>query len=98
MEYQRELTALKQKIADLSKEAEEVKIKHIKIRETLKVQKEELFEEKKEEFRKTLALEQKVEEVDAVDKQNWRRNTSSSSSDSSDAPESLAIEFNLPTR
>ncbi len=36
VEYQRELTALKQKIADLSKETEEVKNKHMRVREKLK--------------------------------------------------------------
>jgi len=57
----------------------------------LKAVKEELLEEKKEEFRKTLLAEQRVEEVEYVDKQNWRRNTSSSESESESESGSLAV-------
>lgn len=90
---------MKAKVKLLTGQANEVAEQHLRVTQTLKSQKEELFEEKKEEFRKTLQVEQRVEEVEFVDKQNWRRNESSSESESeSEANNSLAIEFNLPMR
>jgi hypothetical protein len=41
----------------------------------LSAKKEDLLEEKKEEFRKTMILEQTIEEVEQVDGQNWRANS-----------------------
>lgn len=68
------------------------------LKEQLKIKKDELFEEKKEEFRKTMNVDQTIDEVDVVDPQDWRKNTSSSNEDDDEIDNSLTIHFNLPKR
>lgn len=48
------------------------------LKDKLKSFKEELFEEKKEEFRKTMQVDQTVQDVDDVDLKDWRQDNTSS--------------------
>ena len=59
------------------------------LKNQLKIKKDELFEEKKEESRKTMNVDQTVDEVDVVDPQNWRHNTSSSNEEDDEIDNSL---------
>ena len=59
------------------------------LKNQLKIKKDELFEEKKEEFRKTMNVDQTVDEVDVVDPQTCRHNTSSSNEEDDEIDNSL---------